>query len=196
MVSRQFQPSPYLKASAWSRLFHGYIFLRWNSLLSKSRRSILSSWISQLLDKSHKAKTLQETDLYNLLPEYESVQLTDHLEKNWFDEMKHNPDEPSLFRATIRTMRWKPLIIASTYIPKVGKSMQKIAPSMSSSFQKIATLVRPLLIIYLMKFFEPCSTMSTYYAVSLAFLTVVSAAVSTVFHHTVSAVCLSVLLCV
>jgi hypothetical protein len=83
------------------------------------------------LDKSHKAKTLQETDLYDLLPQYESVQLTDHLEKNWFDEMKRNPDEPSLLRATVRAMGLKPWIIASTYIPKVDKPMQKIALSSS-----------------------------------------------------------------
>ena len=78
---------------------------------------LFSSWISHLLNKSHKQKTLNINDLYDLLPQYESVKLTDKLEENWFDEIKLYPDKPSLFRATIRTMGWKPFLIGLLFIP-------------------------------------------------------------------------------
>ena len=78
------------------------------------------SWISALLNKSHKQGTLHLTDLYDLLPDYKSINLTEELEINWFDEIKQHPDRASLFRATIRTVRWKPLFIGSTLLPLVS----------------------------------------------------------------------------
>ncbi|CAF2004397.1 unnamed protein product, partial [Rotaria magnacalcarata] len=98
MAPKQPKPSPFLKANAWSRTFH--------------------SWISKLLDKSHQQKTLNLVDLYDLLPEYESINLTEKLENHWFDDMKHHPDNPNLFRATVRTMRWQPFLIGCQFIPQ------------------------------------------------------------------------------
>ncbi|CAM4781960.1 unnamed protein product [Rotaria magnacalcarata] len=98
MAPKQPKPSPFLKANAWSRTFH--------------------SWISKLLDKSHQQKTLNFVDLYDLLPEYESINLTEKLENHWFDDMKHHPDNPNLFRATVRTMRWQPFLIGCQFIPQ------------------------------------------------------------------------------
>ncbi|CAF3640144.1 unnamed protein product [Rotaria sp. Silwood1] len=95
---QQFKSSPFLFANIWSRIFH--------------------SWISQLFDTSHRQKTLYLTDLYDLLPEYESIKLTENLENNWFDEIKHHPRKPNLFRATIRTIRSKPFLLGSLLIPQ------------------------------------------------------------------------------
>ncbi len=81
----------------------------------------LYSWIAQLLRKNHKQGTLHLTDLYDLLPEFESTKLTDKLEANWFDEIKRYPQEPNLVRATLRTIGWKPLLIGSLLVPTVSK---------------------------------------------------------------------------
>ncbi|CAF4878309.1 unnamed protein product, partial [Rotaria sp. Silwood1] len=143
---QQFKSSPFLFANIWSRIFH--------------------SWISQLFDTSHRQKTLYLTDLYDLLPEYESIKLTENLENNWFDEIKHHPRKPNLFRATIRTIRSKPFLLGSLLIP-----------------QRIGILTQPLLIISLMRFFEPCSTMSIQYACFLAILSMLAALCSSFFHH-------------
>jgi len=50
----------------------------------------------------------------------ESQQLTEKLEDNLLDDMKRYPDKPSLLRATIRTMRCKPLLIGSFFALKVS----------------------------------------------------------------------------
>ncbi len=71
--------------------------------------------------KTYKQDTLHLTDLYDLLPEFESTELTDRLEANWFDEMKQYPQAPSLVRATLRTIGWKPLLIGSLLILSVSK---------------------------------------------------------------------------
>jgi hypothetical protein len=80
----------------------------------------LGSWISGLLHLSHKQGTLSFDDLYDLLPEYESKELSEQLERHWFEEMKSRPTNPSLFRATIRAMGWQPFIIGSFLIPLVN----------------------------------------------------------------------------
>ncbi|CAM2724338.1 unnamed protein product [Rotaria socialis] len=98
MAPKQSKPSPFLKANTWSRTFH--------------------SWISKLLDESHQQKTLNLVDLYDLLPEYESINLTEKLENHWFDDMRHHPDNPNLFRATVRTMGWQPFLIGCQFIPQ------------------------------------------------------------------------------
>jgi hypothetical protein len=79
------------------------------------------SWLSHLLDISHRQKTLNVSDLYDLLPEYESIKLTDKLEANWLDELKGHPDKPRLFRATIRTMGWKSVLNGLFLIPFVSR---------------------------------------------------------------------------
>jgi len=68
-------------------------------------RYFYSSWISELINLSHKQGTLYFHNLYDILPQYESKNLTEKLENNWFDELKRYPDRASLFHATIRTMR-------------------------------------------------------------------------------------------
>jgi len=77
-------------------------------------------WVSPLLKQSRKEGTLQTVDLYDLPPHLESTNLTDKLEANWFEEIQRNPDNPSLFRATIRTMRWKPLLLGLLLVIKVS----------------------------------------------------------------------------
>ena len=90
-----------------------------SSLCSSRRHRSRSSWISHLLAKSRQQRTLHLTDLYDLLPENESTALTDQLEDRWLDEVKRRPDRPSLLRATIRTMGWKPFFIGCSHVPKV-----------------------------------------------------------------------------
>jgi hypothetical protein len=103
MTSSSFSnPNPYLHVNGWSRFFH--------------------SWISSLFKKSHKQGTLHLTDLYDILPEYESKKLTENLESNWLDEIKQRRREPSLVRATMRTMRWKPFLVGLLLIPHVNKN--------------------------------------------------------------------------
>ena len=82
----------------------------------------VSSWITHLFDKSRERGTLLLTDLYDLLPEYESEGLTARLEQEWLDELKRSPSEPSLSRATLRTMRWKPVLIGLWLIPVVSET--------------------------------------------------------------------------
>ncbi len=82
----------------------------------------LYSWISTLLDRSHKQNALQVTDLYEPLPHLESSKLTDQLEASWFNEVnrcKGQQKRPSLIRATLRTMGWNPLLVGLLLIPNV-----------------------------------------------------------------------------
>ncbi len=192
MTSEQSNPSPYLHANQRSRLFH-----RWNFIfylqLSLYHKTIFS-WITQLFDKSHKQKTLELTDLYDLLPQYESVRLAEQLEDTWFDDIKRYPNKPSLFRATVRSMGWKPLLIGSLFIPIVSIPRFNIILSGQLFFlKKIAVMIQPLLLISLMDFFEPCSTMSSQFASFLALITVLIALLSSFIYHQVS-LCLSLIL--
>ena len=68
---------------------------------------VILSWISTLLKKSRKQGVLHPHDLYELPPYLQSSELTDKLENNWFDEVNKHPTNPSLLRATIRTLGWK-----------------------------------------------------------------------------------------
>ncbi|CAF1632625.1 unnamed protein product [Rotaria magnacalcarata] len=97
MKSYPSNPSPFLYANKWSQLFH--------------------NWISVLINLSHKQGTVYLNDLYDILPEYESKQLTDILQNNWFDELKRSPENPSLLLATIRTVGWKPMMIGLLLVP-------------------------------------------------------------------------------
>ena len=59
------------------------------------------------------------TDLYDVPSHLESTKLTDQMEANWFDEIKRSPQNPSLIRATLKTMGWKTLCIGLLLIPMV-----------------------------------------------------------------------------
>ncbi len=69
---------------------------------------------------SHKKGTLDLVDLYDVPSHLESTKLTEKLEANWLDEIKRFPENPSLIRATLRTMGWKPLLIGLLLIPLVS----------------------------------------------------------------------------
>jgi len=80
------------------------------------------SWLSSLITKSRKQGTLHLNDLYDLPTYLESTSLTDKLEANWLDEIKRCPQNPSLIRATLRTMGWKIIFIGLLLIPLVSKN--------------------------------------------------------------------------
>jgi hypothetical protein len=77
--------------------------------------------LSSLITKSNKQGTLHLNDLYDLPAHFESTSLTNKLEENWFDEIKRCPQNPSLIRATLRTMGWKIIFIGLLLIPLVSK---------------------------------------------------------------------------
>lgn len=81
----------------------------------------MNSWLSTLITKSRKQETLHLNDLYDLPDFLESTHWTEKLEGNWFDELKRCPQNPSLIRATIRTMGWKLIFIGLSLIPLVSK---------------------------------------------------------------------------
>lgn len=72
-----------------------------------------------LIRRSHQQGTLFLTDLYDLLPEYDSRMLTERLESCWFDERKRHAKKPSLLRATIHAMGWRPVLIGLCLLPAV-----------------------------------------------------------------------------
>ncbi len=94
-------PNPYYQVNAWSRFFH--------------------SWISSLLNKSHRQGILHLPDLYDLLPQFESAKLTEQLEANWLDELKQKHRSPSLIRATLKTIGWAPFLVGLLLIPNVNR---------------------------------------------------------------------------
>ena len=113
-------PNPSYQANPWSKFFHRYVSLL--SIRSLSTCSSLrNSWISTLLKKSYKQGTLHLSDLYDLLPALESTRLTDRLEANWIDETKQTKRTPSLVRATIKSMGWRPFLIGLLLLPNVGE---------------------------------------------------------------------------
>ncbi len=81
------------------------------------------SWLSSLIIKSRKQGTLHLNDLYDLPAYLESTSLTDKLETNWFDEIKRCPKNPSLIRATLRTMGWDLIIYGLLLIPLVSEEL-------------------------------------------------------------------------
>ena len=127
------------------------------------------SWITQLFARSHKKGTLHLDDLYDILPRLESTKLTDQLEANWFDEIKRHPQEPSLLRATLHTIGWKPFLLGFIIL-----------------LTEIASITQPLLLTFLMGFFEPCSTMPVWHAWSLASVTILVALARNFMEHRVN----------
>ncbi|CAF0805769.1 unnamed protein product [Adineta ricciae] len=124
------------------------------------------SWIVDLINISHKQGRLYFHNLYDILPQHKSKLLTGKLEKRWLDEVHHHEDSASLLRATAHTIRWTPILIGFILIPL-----------------KIAMILQPLLIIYMMKYFEPCSTMSTSLAYLLAVFSFLLFLSSSFCHH-------------
>jgi hypothetical protein len=92
-------------------------------LLYFSIRSV-NRWVSPLLYQARDQGTLHMSDLYDVPPHLESETLTNELEAKWFEELDRNPEKPSFFRATLRTMRWKPLLLGLMLIPKVSIPLQ------------------------------------------------------------------------
>lgn len=76
-------------------------------------------WVKEILTRSHEKETIDMTDVYDIPSHFESTKLTDQIEANWFDELKHSPQNPSLIRATCKTMRWKIFRIGLLLIPMV-----------------------------------------------------------------------------
>jgi hypothetical protein len=102
---------------------HGLDFLI-GKYFDKSLNSLVKicfdSWIYELISISRKQGTLHLNNLYDLLPQYQSKNLTEKLENNWLDEIKRDPNKPSLLRATIRTVGWTPFMIGCLFIPSVS----------------------------------------------------------------------------
>jgi hypothetical protein len=169
MTSDSFvNPNPYYQANGWSRFFH--------------------SWIAILLRKSHKQGTLHLTDLYDLFPDLESTKLTERLEANWFAELKQTKRQPSLIRATLKTMGWRPFLVGLLLIPNVNRKKSPIRKvnNYFSHYQDLAKFAQPILLTFLMGFFESCSTMPTWRAWLLALGTSLAALTSSIIYHQVT----------
>ena len=93
------------------------------------------SWLSALINKSHRQGTLNLPDLYQLPEDLNSTLATNRLEVNWFEEIKHSPENPSLIRATLRTIGWKPFLLGFLLFVDVGKTvvLEKNRTLLSSS---------------------------------------------------------------
>ncbi|CAF0978516.1 unnamed protein product [Rotaria sordida] len=127
---------------------------------------LFHSWISLLLKKRHKQGTLHLNDLYDLFPQLESTKLTDDLEKNWFNEVKQTKRKPNLVRATLKTMGWGPFLTGLLLIPI-----------------ELAKISQPILLTFLMGFFDICPTISLSYAWLLVAATSLAALTSSLIYH-------------
>ncbi|CAF4258747.1 unnamed protein product, partial [Adineta steineri] len=146
MSSSSYDSNPFLHANIFSRFFH--------------------SWVTPLLKKSHKNGVLHLNDLYDLPAHLHSTELTDKLEKNWFDEVKRCPNNPSLIRVTLRTVGWKPF-----------------AYGILAFLNGLLQIIQPLFVTVLMRFFEPCSSMPSWQAWLLALATIVAALSSSLINN-------------
>ncbi|CAF4057547.1 unnamed protein product, partial [Adineta steineri] len=144
--SSSYDSNPFLHANIFSRFFH--------------------SWVTPLLKKSHKNGVLHLNDLYDLPAHLQSTELTDKLEQNWFDEVKRCPNNPSLIRATLRTVGWKPF-----------------AYGILAFLNGLLQIIQPLIVTVLMHFFEPCSSMPSWQAWLLALATIVAALSSSLINN-------------
>ncbi|CAF4697955.1 unnamed protein product [Rotaria socialis] len=149
MTTMSSNPNPYLRANRLSRFFH--------------------SWLSELLSKSYQQQTLHLSDLYDLLPHMESTKLTDQMEANWLDELnryKQKQKQPSLLRATLRTVGWKPLLVGLLLIPI-----------------ELSKIAQPIVLIFLMNFFESCSTMPIWGAWLLTAATILASLCTSLIYN-------------
>ncbi|CAF0892753.1 unnamed protein product [Didymodactylos carnosus] len=88
---------------------------------------------------------------------------------NWFDEVqkaKEQKRQPSLWRATVKLMGFRPLLIGLWFIP-----------------YKLLRTINPLLLAFLLPYFLPCTTMSALTAWLLATGIVFCSASSSVLYH-------------
>jgi hypothetical protein len=114
-----YKSSPYLNANRFSRYFHQYVFV-----FVKEKNTVefvFDSWLSPLLKQSQQKCVLHLNDLYELPAYLQSTELTNKLESNWFDELKYHPNNPNLFRATLKTLGWKPFLYGFVVLLQVRK---------------------------------------------------------------------------
>lgn len=131
------------------------------------------------MKKSRKQGVLHLNDLYDLPPNLQSTELTDQLEANWFDEVKHNPTNPSLIRVTLRTIGWKPFLNGFLTLLNVSENVNLLNQSFYDCFLKgITQIIQPLLLTFLIKFFESCTSMPTWQAWLIATATILIALLS------------------
>ena len=146
--------------------------------------SVVHSWLSPLLRKSRQEGTLHLDDLYELPPHLDPTRFTNELESNWFDEMKLHPDRPNLIRATLRTLGWKPFL--NGIFPLLYVKAKNTFTLIQLFFlQGITQIIQPLLLIQLMKFFEPCHSMPTWHAWLLTLATIFIALFASLLSHQV-----------
>ncbi len=88
--------------------------------------TIFNSWLTSLLTKSRQQGTLHVNDLYDPPTYLDPSTLTNKLENNWFDEMKRCPENPSLIRATLRTIGWRMIFYGLILIPNVSIEKSKL----------------------------------------------------------------------
>jgi hypothetical protein len=138
--------------------------------------------------QNRKEGTLQINDLYDLPPHLKSATLTDKLEANWFDEIQRNPKKPSLLRATIRTIRWKLLLFGLLLLIQVSLKVSIGISFTMNIDQGLLDIAQPLLVIFLMDFFESCSSMAAWHAWLLAFGTIFIAFMSSILLNQVSVI--------
>jgi len=117
MPSPSLNTSPLESVNIVSRIFHKLVIFILDHVWA---HPIFNSWLTPLLTKSRKQGTLHINDLYDPPTHLDSSALTDKLESNWFDELKRCPDNPSLIRATLRTIGWKMLFNGFILIPNVS----------------------------------------------------------------------------
>lgn len=73
-----------------------------------------------MIDLSHEQGTLYLHNLYEILPQHRSENLTVALEKNWFDELQDHKQRASLIRTTVKTMGWQPALIGLYFMFSVS----------------------------------------------------------------------------
>lgn len=137
------------------------------------------------MKKSHEQGVLHSNDLYDLPSFLKSNELTDKLEKNWFNELKRCPNNPSLIRATLHTLGWKPLLNGLFTLLNVCRKYLQFILYVDFFFQGITQIIQPLLLTFLMSFFESCSTMPAWHAWLLALATILTAFSSSLISHQV-----------
>ncbi|CAF1584918.1 unnamed protein product [Didymodactylos carnosus] len=118
-------PHPYEKSSWFSKIHH--------------------SWLFNIFKIRHK-RSLESSDLYDLLSDFETSTLTNLFENAWNDEIQLSRAKnrlPSLFFTTIRTFQKSYLLIALLLI----------------SFECIR-IGQPLILAYVLNYFKQCTTIS------------------------------------
>lgn len=156
--------------------------------------SVIDSWVSPLLRQSRQAGTLHLDDLYELPSHLDPTKRTDELESNWFDEVKRHPNSPSFLRATLRTLGWKPFLNGFFPLLNVRAEICCIMIWLRI-FQGILQIIQPLVLISLMRFFEPCTSMAVWHAWLLVLAIILIPLFTSLIAHNVCLLFLSFNLC-